>query len=147
MFVDTLASSVADSRPTHAMLSKDNDGEDDFWLVDPVDGAVRALDDDYESPMLTDSAGNSLCHTKGDRVVDCYFWYPYGSRNHRKYYLENKTVIPIPTHMFLSVEGFVMPTAPKPKRGAHHEYVKRLPDDVYDAIQEQLPEPLTDEYM
>ena len=51
------------------------------------------------------------------------------------------------THMFLSVEGFVMPTAPKPKKGQHHEYIKRLPDDVYDAIQELLPEPLTDEYM
>ena len=40
-----------------------------------------------------------------------------------------------------------MPTAPAPKKGVHHVYVKRLPDDVYEAIQEQLPEPLTDEYM
>ena len=42
---------------------------------------------------------------------------------------------PHPTHMFLSVEGFTMPTAPKPKKGKHDESVKRLLDDEYDAIQ------------
>ena len=36
---------------------------------------------------------------------------------------------------------------PKPKKGKHYEYVKQLPDDEYDAIQELLPEPWTDVYM
>jgi hypothetical protein len=49
--------------------------------------------------------------------------------------------------MFLSVEGFVLPTAPKPKKGRHDASIKRLPNDVYDAIQELLPEPWTDTYM
>ena len=94
--------------------------------------------------MLFDKDGEPLWHTKGDRVVDCYFWYPYG---HRRYYLKTEEVIPIPTHMFLSVEGFAMPTAPKPKKGKHDKSIKRLPDDEYDAIQELLPEAQTDEYM
>ena len=29
----------------------------------------------------------------------------------------------------------------------HHEYVKQLPDDVYDAIQEKMPEAWSEEYM
>ena len=57
--------------------------------------------------------------------------------------LKTEEVIPIPTHMFLSVEGFAMPTAPKPKKGRHDTTVKRLPNDVYDAIQERLPEAWT----
>ena len=56
-------------------------------------------------------------------------------------------MIPIPTHMFLSMEGFEMPTAPAPKKGTHHEWIKELPDDEYEAIQELMPEPLADEYM
>ena len=105
---------------------------------------MRVLDEDCESPMLTDANGEPLQHAKGDRVVDCYFWYPYG---HRRYYLKTEEVIPIPTHMFLSVEGFTMPTAPKPKKGKHDTSIKRLQNDAYDAIQELLPEPWTDEYM
>eukprot|EP00966_Prymnesium_polylepis_P332042 7387578-Prymnesium_polylepis.1 len=146
-FVDTIAASVADGRPTHAMLSKDESGADDHWLVDAVDGTVRTLDEDCVSPMLTGADGAPLQHTKGDRVVDCYFWYPYGQRRLRRYYLKDDTIIPIPTHMFLSVEGFAMPTAPKPKKGMHHEWVKHLPNDEYDAIQELMPEPWTDNYM
>lgn len=146
-FVDTIATSIADGRPTHAMQSKDTDGNDDFWLIDPVDGNVRTLDEDCESPMLTDAAGEPLQHAEGDRVVDCYFWVPYGSRNLRRYYLDYETVIPIPTHMFVSVEGFFMPTMPKPKKGKHDLGVKQLPDDEYDAIQELLPEPWTEDYM
>ena len=49
--------------------------------------------------------------------------------------------------MFLSVEGFTMPTAPKPKKGKHDESVKRLLDDEYDAIQALLPEAWAEEYM
>ena len=146
-FVDTLSVSVADGRPTHAMLSKDKDGEDDFWLIDALDGSVRELEAPCVSPMLTDADGAPLQHQAGDRVVDCYFWYPYGQRRLRRYYLDEKTVIPIPTHMFLSVVGFVMPTAPKPKKGKHLEYVKELPDDEYDMIQELMPEPMGSEYM
>ena len=88
-----------------------------------------------------------LQHAGGDRVVDCYFWYPYGQRRLRRYYLDEKTVVPIPTHMFLSMEGFEMPTAPAPKKGQHHEWVKELPDDEYEAIQELMPEPLAADYM
>ena len=54
--------------------SKDDDGEDDYWLVDAIDGIVRTLEQDCESPMLTDAKGEPLQHVKGDRVVDCYFW-------------------------------------------------------------------------
>ena len=49
--------------------------------------------------------------------------------------------------MFLSVEGFAMPTAPPPRKGKHQEYVKRLPNDEYEAIQALMPEPLAEEYM
>ena len=49
--------------------------------------------------------------------------------------------------MFLSVEGFVMETAPAPKKGTHHIWVKELPNDEYEAIQELMPEPWTDNYM
>ena len=112
-----------------------------------LDGSVRELEAACVSPMLTDADGEPLQHEAGDRVVDCYFWYPYGQRRLRRYYLDEKTVIPIPTHMFLSVVGFVMPTAPKPKKGKHFEYVKELPDDEYDMIQELMPEPMGGEYM
>ena len=146
-FVDTIKASVTAGEPTHAMVSKGVDGDDDFWLTDPVDGIVRTLDDDCVSPMLTDADGAPLQHSKGDRVIDCYFWYPYGAKHLRRYYLDVETVIPIPTHMFLSLAGFVMPTAPAPKRGKHQEWIKRLPDDVYDAIQERMPEAWTDAFM
>lgn len=65
----------------------------------------------------------------------------------RRAAMDEKTVIPIPTHMFLSIVGFVMPTAPKPKKGKHLLYVKELPDDEYDMIQELMPEPMGGEYM
>ena len=97
--------------------------------------------------MLTDADGEPLQHAVGDRVIDCYFWYPYSQRRLRRYYLEESMVVPIPTHMFLCVAGFVMPTAPKPKKGKHLEYVKELPDDEYDIIQEQMPEEMGGEYM
>ena len=76
--------------------------------------------------------------------------YPYGQQRHRKYYLKSD-VIPIPTHMFLGIEGFSMPAAPA-KKGAkqdarHDANIKRLPDDVYEAILELLPGGQTDAYM
>jgi hypothetical protein len=111
-----------------------------------VDGAVRTLDADMESPMLLGADGEQLWHSEGDHVIDCYFWYPYGPRKHRRFYL-GEEIIPIPTHMFLSMEGFVMPLAPKPKKGAHHDWLMELPDDEYEAIQGLLPEPLAEEYM
>ena len=41
-------------------------------------GTVRTLEEACESPMLTNTNGEPLQHAEGDRVVDCYFWYPYG---------------------------------------------------------------------
>ena len=53
--------------------------------------------------------------------------------------------------MFLGIEGFSMPAAPA-KKGAkqdarHDANIKRLPDDVYEAILELLPGGQTDAYM
>jgi len=45
------------------------------------------------------------------------------------------------------MEGFEMPPAPAPKKGQHYKWVKELPDDEYEAIQELMPEPLAAEYI
>ena len=63
--------------------------------------------------------------------------------------IDKKTIIPIPSHMILSLEGFLMPTADKKtsSKPTPNAFIKRLGSDEYDAILELLPEPWTDEYM